>query len=493
MLNSLYTRIAVSFAVILACFGGALGGLGYNAARTHQQEVSQSLSRGLAAHIAEHNRLAGRADVEALFDMLMSVNPQIEVYLLDADGLILMHSAPDGHLLLKRVGLAPLKAFLAGARLPVFADNPRRAGRQDVFSVAPVVRASGEPGYLYVVLAGEAYVQMSESAGLSYALSAGFWLGCAVLCGALVAGLLVFRGITRRINRLAEQVESFMPAEAGCEGAQSDGGKDEIGRLQASFSRMSATIARQIDELKRQDTLRRELIANVSHDLRTPLTALHNYLETLQVHADRLTDDARADFLGRAVRQSQGVARLAQQLFELARLECEESPPEPEDFCINELLQDIRHKMAFAAEAAGVALDAGAAGDCLKVHADIGLIERVLTNLIDNALRSTPRGGTVRLGARQTGDTVEIDVVDSGHGIAPALLPTLFARTSPLRSHGNDPSRGGLGLLIVHRILALHRTAIDVDSAPGRGTHFRFVLPAASEQASLGADAVVAS
>ncbi|MBL8468007.1 ATP-binding protein [Methyloversatilis discipulorum] len=493
MLNSLYTRIAVSFAVIVACFGGALGALGYDAARTHQQEVSQSLSRGLAAHIAEHNRLAGRADVEELFHMLMAVNPQIEVYLLDADGRILMHSAPDGHPVRQQVGLAPLRAFLAGARLPILADNPRRAGRQDVFSVAPVLRAGGEPGYLYVVLAGEAYVQMSESAGLSYALSAGLWLGCAALCGALVAGLLVFRGITRRIDRLAGQVEAFLPAEAADESARSEGGKDEIARLQASFSRMSATIARQIEQLKEQDTLRRELVANVSHDLRTPLTALHNYLETLQVHADRLTEDARSDFLARAVRQSQGVARLAQQLFELARLECEEAPPQPEDFCINELLQDIRHKMTFAADAAGVTLDAGAAGDCLMVHADIGLIERVLTNLIDNALRCTPRGGTVRLGARRTGDGVEVDVADSGQGIAPDLLPTLFSRASPLRKPGGDPSRGGLGLLIVHRILTLHRTAIEVDSTPGQGTRFRFLLPVAGDLHPLPADAVVAS
>jgi signal transduction histidine kinase len=291
--------------------------------------------------------------------------------------------------------------------------------------------------------------------------------------------LLVFRGITRRINRLAAHVDAFLPPEAADPCTRADRGKDEIGRLQASFSRMSATITRQIDELKRQDSLRRELVANVSHDLRTPLTALHNYLETLQLHADRLTAEARSDYIERAVRQSLGVARLAQQLFELARLECEESPPQAEDFCINELLQDVRHKMTFAADAAGVNLDAGAAGDRLMVRADIGLIERVLTNLIDNAVRCTPRGGFVRLDARRIGDAVEIDVADSGRGIAPERLPTLFARYSPLRRRDGDPSRGGLGLLIVHRILTLHRTTIAVDSAPDRGTRFRFVLPAA--------------
>lgn len=489
ILRSLYTRLALSFAAILLCFGSVLGVVSYNAARMHQQEVSQTLNRGLAAHIAGHNGLdapssdaAGRDGIGELFHMLMAVNPLIEVYMLDAAGRIVMHSAPEGHLQMRQVSLAPVHAFLAGERLPVVGDNPRIAGRRDVFSVAPVTRANGEPGYLYVVLAGETYTRMSQSAGLGYALTAGLWLGVAVLCCALVAGLVIFRGITRRINRLAARVEAFSPAGEARVGVRrgSDSGRDEIGRLVDSFGRMARTITRQLDELKRQDTLRRELVANVSHDLRTPLTAMHNYLETLLARADRLTPAERTDFLERAVRQSQGVARLAQQLFELARLECEEAPPQPEPFCINELLQDVGHKMQFGAAAAGVKLDIAHPRDGLMVEADIGLIERVLTNLIDNALRSTSRGGTVRLDAVRDGAAVAVSVADTGCGIATEHLPTLFSRDSPLRRRsGGDVSRGGLGLLIVHRILALHRTAIEVDSEPARGTCFRFSLPAA--------------
>lgn len=487
ILRSLYTRLAMSFAAILLCFGSVLGVVSYNAARMHQQEVSQTLNRGLAQHIAAHNRLdGGTTDVEdsagvgELFHMLMAVNPLIEVYMLDAAGRIVMHSAPAGHLQMQQVSLAPVKAFLAGERLPVVGDNPRIAGRRDVFSVAPVTRADGEPGYLYVVLAGEMYTRMSQSAGLGYALTAGLWLGVAVLCCALVAGLVIFRGITRRINRLAERVEAFTPVFGETRGARrTDARRDEIGRLVHSFGRMARTITRQLDELKRQDMLRRELVANVSHDLRTPLTVMHNYLETLLARADRLAPAEQADFLERAVRQSQGVARLAQQLFELARLECEEVPPQPEPFCINELLQDVGHKMQFGAAAVGVRLDIVHPRDGLKVEADIGLIERVLTNLIDNALRSTPRGGTVSLDAVPDGETVVVSVTDTGCGIAPEHLPTLFSRDSPLRRRGaGDVSRGGLGLLIVHRILALHRTAIEVESEPARGTRFRFSLTA---------------
>jgi signal transduction histidine kinase len=499
--HSLYTRIAFTFAAILLCFGGVLGVVSYGAARAHQQEVTQTLSRGLATHIAEHNGLNASAGLERaaaneLFHMLMAVNPSIEVYLLDRAGAIVMHSAPPGHVTATHVALAPIQAFLAGGRMPILGDNPRNPARKVVFSVAPIERAGVLEGYLYVVLTGEEFERMSESAGLGYALSAALWLGLAVLACALGAGLVIFHGITRRVNALAARVDAFSQTElADAPGAENgNDGKDEIGRLVDAFGRMSHTISSQIDELRQQDGLRRELVANVSHDLRTPLTSMQNYLETMLAMADRLSASQRQEYLERAVRQSQGVARLVQQLFELARLECEEGVAELEPFCVSELLQDIAHKTGFAAHGKGVRLMVVQPGEPMRVVADIGLIERVITNLIDNAIRCTAPGGEVRLEAvpaRGTGgDMIEISVSDTGHGIANEHLAQLFERDSPLRRRGTQ-SHAGLGLLIVKRILTLHGTHIVVDSTPGRGTCFRFALPCDREADSGRARACV--
>jgi signal transduction histidine kinase len=483
--RSLYMRLAVSFAAILLCFGGVLGVVSYRAARAHQQEVMQTLSRDLASHIAEHNGLstgAGTSSAAAneLFHMLMAVNPSIEVYLLDAAGVILMHSAPAGHVLSRQVTLAPIRDFLRGARLPILGDDPRDPGREVVFSVAAIERDGVAEGYLYVVLAGEAYARMSASAGFGYALGAGMWLGAAVLGCALVAGLLVFHGITRRVNELAARVTAFSRTEPGAGGA----GADEIDRLAAAFDRMERTISRQLGELQRQDALRRELVANVSHDLRTPLTSMQNYLELMLGMPDTQSAAQRRDYLERAVRQSRSVARLAQQLFELARLECEEAPPVCEPFCLSELMHDIAHKMGFPARRKGVRLSVAPCSEAMYVAADIGLIERVITNLIDNAIRCTAPGGDVRLDMRADRDAVGISVSDTGCGMAPALLRTLFDRDSPLRRNGM-PRNAGLGLLIVKRILLLHGSDIEVDSEPGRGSTFRFRLARGPLEAGL--------
>lgn len=496
--RSLYTRLAVSFAAILLCFGAVLGVVSYRAARTHQQEVMQALSRGLAAHIVTQNALNSSAGVSnatanELFHMLMAVNPSIEVYLLDADGRILMHSAPDGHVLRSHVSLAPIRNFLAGGHLPILGDNPRNPQHQSVFSVAPLAPDGEAQGYLYVVLAGEAYMQMSESAGLGYALSAGLWLGLAVLGLALAVGLVVFRVITQRVNVLVARVEAFAraePLERVRAGNDAGSRKDEIGRLSEAFGTMAQTISEQMTEIKRQDELRRELVANVSHDLRTPLTSMQNYLETMLVMEERLSAVQRREYLERAVRQSRGVARLSQQLFELARLECEEVQPKAEQFCAFELTQDIAHKMEFPASERGVHVQVAHEGEPKYVSADIGMIERVITNLIDNAIRCTSPGGEVRLETIARGDAIEIRVSDTGIGIAPEHLPYLFDRDSPLRRSGTQRN-AGLGLLIVKRILALHDTKIAVESVPGRGTQFRFVLKSAKQEMSVSEKACV--
>jgi signal transduction histidine kinase len=232
----------------------------------------------------------------------------------------------------------------------------------------------------------------------------------------------------------------------------------------------------QMRELRHQDELRRELVANISHDLRTPLTSMQGYLEALLRMEDALDRDERRRYLEVAVRQSVKVSRLAQQLFELAKLECEESLPQPERFSISELVQDIAQKFALAATEKKVRLDTRVENEALFVEGDIGMIERVVTNLIDNAIRHTPEHGEVRLEARSRAGEVEILIADTGAGISEEHMPGLLVRGSPIRRMAARRG-GGLGLLIASRILDLHGSAIRAASRVGEGTRVSFALP----------------
>ena len=479
---SLYTRIALIFALVLLCFGVALGWVSYRAAKDHQHEVMQQLSRELAQHIADHGTLLtdtgfDRRGVGELFRMATVVNPTIELYLLDAEGRIVSYSPPEGPLARTYVALGPIKRFLDQEPLPILGDSPRDAGRPGVFSAAAVMRDNEVAGYLYVTLVGTMYQQRADDASFGHVLRTTAWTGVAALALALVVGLAAFAWITRRLDRLTSAVQAFerdSGSEASLTVPTEVHATDEIGRLALAFDHLTARLAAQRVELQRQDRLRRDLVANIAHDLRTPLTSMQTYLETLATV--ELSPGERGQYLDVAVRQCHRVTRLSQQLFELARLEGEESLPQSERFSLAELVQDIAQKFALSARDKGVRLEATTDSQGLFVRADIGLIERVITNLLDNAIRHTPDGGDVRLEARPIPQGVEVRIADTGSGIAAEHLPGLFERNSPLRStHGRK--HGGLGLLIATRILALHGSRMTVSSTAGSGTVFSFVLP----------------
>lgn len=486
--RSLYSRIALTFAFLVLLFGGLCGGLDLLAARNHHREIIQRLSLGLAEHIASHwplvstDKLDDKA-VGELFHMLMVVNPSIEVYLLDNDGGILAHQAPPGRVQAEKVSLTPIKAFLDQSPLPLIGDNPRNPDQQEIFSVTRLLKDGKAVGYLYIVLTGDEYQRLAADVWQGHVFQTAIWTGLGGLLLTLLVGLGLFAVITRRLDALTCTVAAF--EETNFTGGlhvcpKITKSNDEIGQLAQTFEHMADRIATQVQQIKAQDNLRREMVANVSHDLRTPLTSLQGYLETLQRKTNVLPPAEQQRYLEVAVRQSQRVSHLAHQLFELAKLECEEVKPNHEKFLIQELVQDVVQKFELAANNKGIQLMSNCSPSIPSVYADLEMIERVLTNLIDNALRHTPEGGHIKLELEHNFKNVIVKVLDNGSGIAQEHLASLFERDSPLRQ-GTSKNHGGagLGLLISKRILQLHGTTIKAMSA-GSGAMFSFDLPTAT-------------
>jgi hypothetical protein len=231
--------------------------------------------------------------------------------------------------------------------------------------------------------------------------------------------------------------------------------------------------------------LRRDLVANVSHDLRAPLVAMRGYLELLAGRGEQLGADERQRFVAIALRQCEHLGRLVDELFELARLEVPGTALVRERFALAELATDVVQKFALAAERGRVSLGVDIAERLPLVDADLGLVERVLDNLIDNALRHTPAGGSVRIVLERTGSDVRVRVRDTGSGIAAADLAHVFERHWRGAAAKPRDRSGGLGLAIAQRIVGLHGGRIEVESALARGTSFSFSLPAAVENPSL--------
>ncbi|MCC7247134.1 MAG: HAMP domain-containing histidine kinase [Lysobacter sp.] len=467
----------MSAACVLA-LGAVLGWTGYREAKRHQHRILQEVSLGLAAHIAKQSDMIHGDTLAAdpqLFAHLMAVNPNIEVYLLDDGGRIVQFSEGGAPLAQDRVSLTPIRRLLAGESAPILGDNPRHAGHSEIFSVAAISGPDGDRGYVYIVLLNAMYRGMVTDAWRDYLLRSGVWLFGLTISVALIAGVFAFFCITRRLRGATREVDAYANDNPAVFDPQ-DGRSDEIERLTRAFAAMRWRLDAQMRELTRQDELRRELVANISHDLRTPLTSMQGYLEALLRMEDAFDRDERRRYLEVAVRQSVKVSRLAQQLFELAKLECEETLPQTERFSISELVQDIAQKFALSASEKRIRLDTRVENEALFVEGDIGMIERVVTNLIENAIRHTPEHGEVRLEARSHAGEVEIMIADTGHGIPEEQMPGLLERGSTIRRMAARRG-GGLGLLIANRILDLHGSAIRAASRVGEGTRISFVLP----------------
>ncbi|TDX99550.1 sensor histidine kinase [Thiohalophilus thiocyanatoxydans] len=482
LFHTLYARIAVVLAVIFVVIGVFFIQVMVVFSERHQQEVTQRLNRDLATHIVEDRLLlkSQKINREALadvFDMMMTINPTLEIYLLDPKGKILAYSAPPGKVHKKQIDLDPIDKFLSEEKaLPILGNDPRHPDDSKIFSVSPVKTNELLQGYLYIILASEQYVGVAEMLKSSYTMQLGTGVLIAGLLFVLFAALLLFFLLTRRLRNLSNAMESFKnSSHVPSFRYRHDDRGDEIDRLSASFNTMANRITDQIDKLRQTDALRRELVANVSHDLRTPLASLQGYLETLTLKQGELTNEEEQNYIEIATRHAVHLGQLVDDLFELAKLEANEIKPNLEPFAFQELVQDVIQKYELKAKQHGVQLIQSLEDDPPFVYGDVGLIERVLDNLLDNALRHTPRGGTVTVILTPHAETVSLEVVDSGCGIAPTDMPHIFERFYAPPEAGQKGT--GLGLAIAKNIIELHGGVIRATSKLNKGTVFSFDLP----------------
>ncbi|MBS0852205.1 two-component sensor histidine kinase [Enterobacter sp. JGM127] len=483
---TLTRRLTLLFVLLLVLCAAVACSVQLWTSKQYGNAMIQRLSGGLAQHIIQREPLLdnqGRVDrtaLKPLFDRLMTFNPSVELYVLSADGEILADAAPPGHIKRQRIDINPVLRFMGGEMMPVYGDDPRSPDRQKVFSAAPL-RQDGElRGYLYIILQGEELNALAEMAWEKTLWHTLLWTLLLVVLFGSLAGGLVWYWVTRPVRVLTQEVsfldqDSIRAIKQLAAQPQEENPASEVALLRNTFIELAQQIASQWDRLADSDRQRREFTANISHDLRTPLTSLLGYLETLSLKADSLTPEETKHYLTIALRQGQKVRHLSQQLFELARLEHGSIRPQRERFAPGELISDVVQKFDLIVQTRQLRLKIEVPQQLPMVNADLSMIERVVTNLLDNAVRHTPPGGEIWLKVWQEGEALQMEVSDSGPGIDAAMREELFQRPSALKPEARE-HRGGLGLLIVRRMLELHGGGIRLMEAE-QGARFRFYVP----------------
>jgi two-component system sensor histidine kinase BaeS len=314
-----------------------------------------------------------------------------------------------------------------------------------------------------------------------------------LLLGTILATVVIFEPARRRLHALEGAAERFGAGEEQVRAPET--GHDEIARVARAFNRMADELTSRTEALQTLDRQRRQMLADVSHELRTPLTAMRGYLDTLHMPGVTLDPATRNRYLETVRHETNRLEHIVMDLLDLARHESGGIDLSTRVFAVERVFDLVvrRHERTALTLGVGLRVEVDPSAD--QMVADPMRIEQAIDNLVANALRQTPKGGTIELRAEAAAGSWRLAVIDSGTGIAPEHLAHVFDRfykVDPSRTSGTSGS--GLGLSIVRAIAERHGGTVTVDSRPGR-TEFVIVVPqsqagvsAAEEDVRRGCD-----
>ncbi len=487
----LYVRLSLAFLLLLLIQSIVLSCIWQFGNTAYSQEVTQRLNENIAMYITDQQQLISAGNVnqeelELLAERAMIINPSVEVYVLSKEGVVISN-VMSSSLVNEAINLKAIDEFLSPKKqLPILAQDPKIKGQLKPFSVSPIMTGDVLEGYLYVVLGGAieqgVIASITNSRILSLSLAALF----ASLLLTIIFSVLIFYFMTYRLRQLSLAVKRFQLTnfedfsgviKNKC--LDLDDHQDEIDQLSFSVLAMSQHMREQFETIKNVDEQRREFIANISHDLKTPLATIQGYVETILIKEQKhpLSVEKRKEYLTTALKQSNKLSGLIDQLFELAKLESGNISPSLEVFSLKELLHDSLQDASWSAQIKDISFKMDVGDHDYNVKADIALIQRVIQNLLDNAIKYSPEHSVIRLHIGNSGKSTCLHIRDEGKGILAEDMPYLFERYYRCQQQQHSSKLGsGLGLAIVKKICDLHKSTISVSSELGQGSEFKFAL-----------------
>ncbi len=294
-----------------------------------------------------------------------------------------------------------------------------------------------------------------------------------------IAAIVIFAPARNRLRALERAAERLGAGQLDAR-APAAQGRDEIARVAAAFNRMAEDLEARTEALRISDQLRRQMLADISHELRTPLTTMRGYLDTLDMPEIVLDEEKRRRYLDTVRRETKRLERVVADLLDLARFENAMATLDSRVVSVERIFAAVARRYERDAALADVTIRMRVDASADQIVADPDRLEQAISNLVANALRHTPAGGTIDLEAAAGADGCQLTVIDSGSGIAPEHAAHVFERFYKVdASRSSGPAGSGLGLSIVKAIAERHGGTITVTSRPGR-TAFVITLPHAA-------------
>ena len=479
----MFARIMAVVLTVILLLTGMLSGIGWIALREQQTETVMETLRTEAREIAY---LAGQRTGSPGFPFFDRGQSTQSMYLqqkatavYDQYGAYILVVDRNGRIM-DNMNVA-------------YADNPdfaKTLDRQDIMEGLRRV-LGGEEIELHVILEGNDYftvgvpfVQSGVVLGAVFMQTpaqvieggtealllpvAGIAAAACVLAGLVL--FLILRGVLKPLNRLTDAARTLADGDFSAR-VPSTKSTREVAELSAAFNTMA-------DELSAVETSRREFVANVSHELRSPITAISGYIEGMR---DGVIPPADYDkYLGIVSDESKRLSRLIGELLALSRLEREDAALDMADFDVCDLLERVFLRRTGDLEQHHLDVDCDFDPEPCFVHADMARIEQVAVNLIDNAIKFTPDGGCITLRVRADGGLCTVTVTDNGVGILPEDRSRVFERFFTADRAHTSGKGTGLGLSICQRIMEMHGQRIRLLDTQ-QGAAFAFTLELAKK------------
>jgi signal transduction histidine kinase len=358
---------------------------------------------------------------------------------------------------------------------PDGARRPRAGGRGGpAYFSAPIVVSNAQVGFVAVPAAPPPIWLLLRELGPTLT-----WSGLVLLAvGAVVTAALIFRPAHKRLRSLEETARAL--GEGRTDVRANDAGGDEVAALARAFNRMASDLETRAGALAASDAARRQLLADVSHELMTPLTAIRGYVQTLAMPELNADEPTRQRYLDIVDQETYKLEAMIGDLLDLARLEGGGGSLAIEPVGVAELFRRIADRHGPSIRAKRLSFDVAIVPEDLAVRGDPHRLEQALQNIAANAIRHTPDGGRVELHGERRGERIRIAVRDTGPGIREEHLRHVFDRfykADPSRAATSTQSGSGLGLSIVRAIVQRHGGTVSAVNAPGGGALFELMLP----------------
>jgi len=464
----LFRRISILIFILVTVLSLLFIAITYFTTKEFYQSSTQLTDKDVAAHIAKfaspfEAQGINKTIADSVFYNAMVLNPNIEVYFLDTAGKIMYYQAPDSLIKLHTIPLNNIQKLIQSkGETYIKGPDPKLPSQQKVFSAAEVYSNEKLAGYIYVILGSNVSTNSSNMLFGSNAMRLALIVFAIIIVLSILLSTIYVNRLQRSFKRIIAVLNEYMKGNLDIRFNRNE--KDEFAPITDSFNQMATLLSYNIEKLKQTEQERRNFIATISHDLRTPLSVAKGYTETaLTKINDNTINKTEIDaFIQLVYKKLQQIEVMVQNLFDLSRMESVHFSPNKEAFIFSEILIEAFHIAERKASEKNIAMHCTGCEDISWINADIRMMERVVQNLFDNALKYTPEHGSISIRIEKDEYTLTVSFRNNGV-LGDELIEWInIANAQAVALKIVKPANAGLGLLIVKKILELHNYSFHV-------------------------------